>query len=101
MEMLGYSDLTCSYVICFFDFLIYASFDVICLFIFFTGEKFNDGTDKIELGGFRPTNMIRGQHILFLASFHNNDTTLSQLHALIVLLGKTTNSSSPLPFFLE
>mmetsp|Transcript_35969 Transcript_35969/g.42298 ORF Transcript_35969/g.42298 Transcript_35969/m.42298 type:complete len:327 (-) Transcript_35969:233-1213(-) len=63
-------------------------------------EKFNDGTDKIELGGFRPTNEIRGEHILFLASFHNNDATLSQFHALIVLLESFIESLTVvLPFY--
>jgi phosphoribosylpyrophosphate synthetase len=47
--------------------------------------KFPDQTDNIELGGFTPTNRIRGGHILFIASFHNNDVSMSQFHALIAL----------------
>jgi len=43
-------------------------------------RKFNDGTDRIELGGYTPTNQLRGQHVLFLASFADNDTTLSQVN---------------------
>jgi len=44
--------------------------------------KFADGTDEIEIGGFHPENHIRGEHVLFLASFHSNDATLSQFHVL-------------------
>eukprot|EP00960_Hanusia_phi_P045912 757490-Hanusia_phi.AAC.10 len=33
-----------------------------------------------DAGGFNPVNYIRGAHVLFLASFHNNDVTLSQFH---------------------
>ena len=47
--------------------------------------KFPDQTDNIELGGFTPINRIRGGHILFIASFHNNDVSMSQFHALIAL----------------
>jgi phosphoribosylpyrophosphate synthetase len=49
-------------------------------------EKFSDGTDNIEIGGFYPHNLISGQHVLFLASFHNNDVTLSQFQVMICLL---------------
>eukprot|EP00540_Astrosyne_radiata_P002191 CAMPEP_0116826606 /NCGR_PEP_ID=MMETSP0418-20121206/2622_1 /TAXON_ID=1158023 /ORGANISM="Astrosyne radiata, Strain 13vi08-1A" /LENGTH=303 /DNA_ID=CAMNT_0004455259 /DNA_START=170 /DNA_END=1081 /DNA_ORIENTATION=+ len=49
-------------------------------------EKFPDGTDKIEVGGFLPYNLLSGEHILFLASFHNNDITLSQFQVMICLL---------------
>ena len=49
-------------------------------------EKFPDGTDKIEVGGFRPVNVISGSHVLLLCSFHNNDVTLSQFSVMIVLL---------------
>lgn len=31
-----------------------------------------------QIGGFTPHNVISGEHVLFLASFHNNDVTLSQ-----------------------
>mmetsp|Transcript_48838 Transcript_48838/g.78703 ORF Transcript_48838/g.78703 Transcript_48838/m.78703 type:complete len:200 (-) Transcript_48838:1431-2030(-) len=47
--------------------------------------KFKDGTDNIEVGGFYPVNYIRGQHVLFLSSFHDNDATLSQFHVLNML----------------
>jgi len=47
--------------------------------------KFPDGTDNIEIGGFTPQNQIRGEHVLFLASFHNNDVTLSQFHVIQTL----------------
>ncbi|GMI08183.1 hypothetical protein TrRE_jg9260 [Triparma retinervis] len=48
--------------------------------------KFPDGTDNIVMEGFSPLNMISGEHVLFLASFHNNDVTLSQFQVMIVLL---------------
>ena len=49
-------------------------------------KKFPDGTDQIEIGGFHPQNLISGEHVLFLASFHNNDVTQSQFQVLICLL---------------
>ena len=49
-------------------------------------KKFPDGTDRIEIGGFHPTNRISGQHVLMLASFHNNDVTLSQFSVMVTLL---------------
>ena len=49
-------------------------------------KKFPDGTDEIEIGGFHPQNLISGEHVLFLASFHDNDVTLSQFQVLICLL---------------
>lgn len=49
-------------------------------------KKFPDGTDNIEIGGFTPQNLISGEHVLFLASFHNNDVTLSQFQVIICLL---------------
>lgn len=51
-----------------------------------TWGKFPDGTDNINIGGFHPQNLISGEHVLFLASFHNNDVTLSQLQVIICLL---------------
>jgi phosphoribosylpyrophosphate synthetase len=51
-----------------------------------TWGKFPDGTDNIEIGGFYPQNVISGEHVLFLASFHNNDVTLSQFQVMICLL---------------
>jgi ribose-phosphate pyrophosphokinase len=49
-------------------------------------NKFPDGTDNIQMGGFTPENLISGEHVLFLASFHNNDVTLSQFQVMICLL---------------
>lgn len=49
-------------------------------------NKYNDGTDDITISGFTPENEIAGLDILFLASFHSNDVTLSQFSVLIVLL---------------
>jgi ribose-phosphate pyrophosphokinase len=48
--------------------------------------KFPDGTDNIEIGGFSPQNLISGEHVLFLASFHCNDVILSQFQVMICLL---------------
>jgi len=50
-------------------------------------SKFPDGTDNIEVGGFsNPGNLISGERVLFLGSFHSNDTTLSQFQVMIYLL---------------
>ena len=46
----------------------------------------NFGSDNIEIGGFYPLNLVSGEHVLFLASFHNNDVTLSQFQVMITLL---------------
>ncbi len=43
-------------------------------------------TDNIEIGGFTPHNLVSGEHVLFLASFHSNDVTLSQFQVMITLL---------------
>jgi len=52
-----------------------------------TWAKFPDGTDNIEIGGFaNPRNVISGEKVLFLGSFHSNDTTLSQFQVMICLL---------------
>uniref|UniRef100_A0A7S2I9D5 Phosphoribosyltransferase domain-containing protein n=1 Tax=Helicotheca tamesis TaxID=374047 RepID=A0A7S2I9D5_9STRA len=48
--------------------------------------KFPDGTDNIEIGGFLPHNLLSGEHVLFLASFHNNEVSLSQFQVMICLL---------------
>lgn len=48
--------------------------------------KFADGTDRIMIDGFQPRNDIAGEHCIFIASFHNNDVTLSQFSVFIVLL---------------
>ena len=48
--------------------------------------KFPDGTDDIVLGGFEGgRNLLAGERVLFLASFHSNDATLAQFHALVAL----------------
>jgi hypothetical protein len=70
-----------------------------------TWAKFADGTDHILLGGFKGgpnknRNELRGHNVLFLASFHNNDTTLAQMHAMIVLLQSFIRSLTVvLPFY--
>ena len=49
-------------------------------------DKFPDGTDRIVVGGFQPRNEIAGEHVLMLASFHDNDVTLSQFQVMVMLL---------------
>jgi len=63
-------------------------------------DKFPDGTDKIEVGGFQPNNVISGSHVLFLASFHNNDVTLSQFQVMVMLLQSFVESLTVvLPYY--
>jgi phosphoribosylpyrophosphate synthetase len=63
-------------------------------------KKFDDGTDYIEIGGFHPINRISGQHVLMIASFHNNDVTLSQFSVMICLLQSFISSLTVvLPFY--
>ena len=38
------------------------------------------------MSGFFPKNLISGEHVLMLCSFHNNDVTLSQFSVMIMLL---------------
>jgi len=62
--------------------------------------KYPDGTDDITIEGFSPVNNIASSHILFFASFHNNDVTLSQFSVLIVLLQSFIESMTiVLPFY--
>ena len=62
--------------------------------------KFPDKTDNIEVGGFYPDNMISGEHVLFLACFHNNDVTLSQFQVIICLLQSFVQSLTVvLPYY--
>jgi len=62
--------------------------------------KFPDGTDNIEVGGFQPHNVMAGEHILLLASFHNNDVTLSQFQVMVMLLQSFIKSLTiVLPFY--
>ena len=49
-----------------------------------TWGKFPDGTDKIIIGGYTPTNELAGEHVVLLCSFHNNDVTWSQFQVMIV-----------------
>lgn len=63
-------------------------------------SKFPDATDQIEIGGFTPHNVITGEHVIFLASFHNNDVTLSQFQVMITLLQSFVASLTVvLPFY--
>ncbi|CAM9906217.1 unnamed protein product [Chrysoparadoxa australica] len=62
--------------------------------------KFPDGTDNIEIGGFSPFNVISGEHVMFLGSFHNNDVTLSQFQVMITLLqGFIESLTVVLPYY--
>eukprot|EP00668_Euglena_longa_P038403 GGOE01049407.1.p1 GENE.GGOE01049407.1~~GGOE01049407.1.p1 ORF type:complete len:351 (-),score=121.84 GGOE01049407.1:432-1421(-) len=49
------------------------------------GKFADSGMDNIQVGGFHPVNVIGKSHILFLASFDNNDAILSQFHVLTML----------------
>jgi len=63
-------------------------------------KKFSDGTDNIDIDGFHPVNLISGQNVLFLCSFHNNDVTLSQFSVMITLLQSFIDSLTiVLPFY--
>lgn len=69
-----------------------------------TWEKFPDGSDRIQIGGFvsgdNNKNKICGGHVMFLASFHNNDVTLSQFYALTMLCESLPASVTVLlPFY--
>ena len=62
--------------------------------------KFPDGTDNIEIGGFQPVNHLAGENVLLLASFHNNDVTLSQFSVMVTLLQAFVESLTiVLPFY--
>jgi ribose-phosphate pyrophosphokinase len=63
-------------------------------------NKFPDGTDNIEVGGFQPVNRISGENVLMLCSFHNNDITLSQFSVMVTLLQSFIESLTVvLPFY--
>jgi ribose-phosphate pyrophosphokinase len=63
-------------------------------------DKFPDGTDHIVVGGFTPKNQIAGEHVLMLASFHDNDVTLSQFQVMVMLLMSFVESLTiVLPFY--
>jgi ribose-phosphate pyrophosphokinase len=65
-----------------------------------TWSKFADNTDNIVIEGFTPHNMIAGSDVLFLANFHNNDVTLSQIQVMIVLLQSfITSLTVVLPYY--
>ena len=63
-------------------------------------SKYPDGTDNIKVEGFEPRNLIAGSHIIFLASFHSNDVTLSQFSVFVYLLQSFIESLTiVLPFY--
>lgn len=45
-----------------------------------------------QVGGFTPHNSMAGERVLFLANFHSNDVTLSQLQ-----VRKNKNEEAPVP----
>ena len=52
------------------------------------------------MGGFHPVNVISKSHVLFLASFDNNDAILSQFHVLTMLSESFIRTLTiVLPFF--
>lgn len=63
-------------------------------------EKFPDGTDSIEIGGYSPENKISGKNVIFLCNFYDNDVTLSQISVMITLLQSFIESLTiVLPFY--
>ena len=63
-------------------------------------KKYPDGTDNIKVQGFEPRNLIAGSDIIFLASFHSNDVTLSQFSVWVMLLQSFISSLTiVLPFY--
>ena len=63
-----------------------------------TWDKFPDGTDCIQIGGFTPENRISGENVLFLASFHDNGATI--LGVMITLLSSfITSLTVCLPYY--
>ena len=63
-------------------------------------SKYPDNTDNIYVEGFSPKNLIAGSDIIFLASFHNNDVTLSQFSVFVMLLQSFIESLTIiLPFY--
>ena len=67
-------------------------------------KKFADMSDNIKIGGFPGgewrENKIRGGNILYIASFHNNDATLTQFYALTMLCESFPASMTVLlPFY--
>lgn len=63
-------------------------------------EKFPDGTDKIEIGGYNPRNIVSEQNVVFLCNFDSNDATLSQFSVMITLLQSFIESLTiVLPFY--
>jgi len=63
-------------------------------------DRFPDQTDNIVVHGWNPTNMLKHQHILFLANFDSNGTTLSQFYVMYMLLESFIKDMTiVLPFF--
>jgi len=50
-----------------------------------TWGRFNDGTDEMKIQNMTSPTHFRGLNVLFVASFHNNDATMSQFHMITFL----------------
>ena len=48
-------------------------------------DRFNDKSDDIKINGMNSPTHFKGKHVLFIASFHNNDVTMSQFHVIAFL----------------
>jgi hypothetical protein len=63
-------------------------------------DKFPDGTDNIEIGGFHPHNLHAGEHVLFLAGFHDINVSMGQFQVIIYLLQSLIKSMTiVLPYY--
>ena len=63
-------------------------------------DKFPDGTDRIVVGGFQPKMKLLESTFSCLASFHDNDVTLSQFQVMVMLLMSFVESLTiVLPFY--
>ena len=48
-------------------------------------DRFNDKTDNIKINNMKSPTHFKGKHVLFIASFHDNDATMSQFHVIAFL----------------
>ena len=47
--------------------------------------RFGDGSDEIKIEGLTSPTQFQGKHILFVAAFNDNDSSMSQLHTIAFL----------------
>jgi phosphoribosylpyrophosphate synthetase len=63
-------------------------------------DKFTDGADYIQLTEVKSPTHFKGKNILFVASFHNNDATMSQYHVIAHLCESLAKSLTVLlPYY--